>query len=258
MPETNNPPNENPYRSTDAGHGTPGMGVAKAVACGVAAFLVLLLVAALLMPANRGGREAARRNSCINNEKQIVLALLNYESEHGEFPPAYTVDADGNRLHSWRTLLLPYLEGDYLYEKIDLSKPWDDEANAEVRQACMEEYLCPSSAAEQENLTNYMVVTGPECVFNGSTPCKLADIEDGTSSTIMVVEVAGRQVEWMQPDDITLEEFLTLSDETPRNHPGGIIVGFADGSVTSVDVDIDREQLRAMATRAGHEPVGDE
>ena len=67
-----------------------------------------------------------------NNLKQIALALLNYEQAHHALPPAYTVDAQGRPLHSWRTLILPYLDQESLYQTIDLSKPWNDPANAKA------------------------------------------------------------------------------------------------------------------------------
>src|SRR5262245_30030320 len=57
-----------------------------------------------------GARESARRMSCSNNLHNIAIALRNYESVYHCLPPAYTVDAEGKPLHSWRTLLLPFLE----------------------------------------------------------------------------------------------------------------------------------------------------
>ncbi|MEL7264459.1 MAG: DUF1559 domain-containing protein [Planctomycetota bacterium] len=68
--------------------------------------------------------------ACSNNVKQIGLGLANYHASWNSFPPAYTVDANGNRLHSWRTLILPYVEQQPLYDRIDLTKPWDDPAHA--------------------------------------------------------------------------------------------------------------------------------
>ena len=53
-------------------------------------------------------REAVRCQMCRNKMQQIGIALQKYHDQHGSFPPAYTVDADGNPLHSWRTLILPY------------------------------------------------------------------------------------------------------------------------------------------------------
>jgi len=46
---------------------------------------------------------------CKNNLKQIGLAFHDYHDKFGSFPPAYTVDSNGRLLHSWRSLLLPYL-----------------------------------------------------------------------------------------------------------------------------------------------------
>ena len=94
--------------------------------------LVLAVAVVLFFPPQRMAREAARRTQCKNNLKQIGLALHNYHDEYGAFPPAYTVDADGKPLHSWRTLLLPYLDQRPLYATIDLTKAWDDPANAEA------------------------------------------------------------------------------------------------------------------------------
>src|SRR5687767_15769954 len=92
---------------------------------------ILLLLAALLLPFSRGGapREAARRMQCGNHLKQIAIALHNYHDVYHCLPPAYTVDAAGKPLHSWRTLILPFSEQKALYDQIDLTKPWDDPAN---------------------------------------------------------------------------------------------------------------------------------
>jgi type II secretory pathway pseudopilin PulG len=93
---------------------------------------VIAILIALLLPMRRSAGEASRRSMCSNNLKQIGIALHNYADEYGAFPPAYTVDAEGKPLHSWRTLILPFIEQGPLYEKIDLSKPWDDPANKEA------------------------------------------------------------------------------------------------------------------------------
>src|SRR5437016_2000216 len=96
----------------------------------LAGLAIFMLLIALLIPATRSSaRPAARRAQCVNNLKQIAQALLNYEQAYGALPPAYTVDAKGRPLHSWRTLILPYLEQEPLYRTIDLSKPWNDPAN---------------------------------------------------------------------------------------------------------------------------------
>ena len=101
---------------------------------------IIALLIAMLLPAVRSAGPAAVRSQCINNLKQVALALYNYEDEYKTLPPAYTVDANGRPLHSWRTLILPYLEQGPLYRTIDLAKPWDDPANSEALKTALPVY----------------------------------------------------------------------------------------------------------------------
>ena len=103
------------------------------------------ILAGLMLPAISAAREAARRVTCNQHIRQVGIAILNYESTFGSLPPAYTVDAQGNRLHSWRTVILPFMELQGLHEQIDLQKPWDDPVNAAARGTQVQAYSCPSS-----------------------------------------------------------------------------------------------------------------
>jgi hypothetical protein len=91
---------------------------------------VLFLLMCLLFPAVRNARPAAYRNTCANQLHQIAIAIHNYVNAHHALPPLYTTDVDGKPLHSWRTLILPYLEEHKLYDSIDLTKSWDDPVNS--------------------------------------------------------------------------------------------------------------------------------
>jgi hypothetical protein len=97
-------------------------------------FLFFFIPFLLMLPAIQDSREAARRRLCESNMTQIGVALRNYHDHHGSFPPAYTVDEEGNPLHSWRTLILPYFTPDFLdskwkdfYDQIRFDEPWDSE-----------------------------------------------------------------------------------------------------------------------------------
>jgi hypothetical protein len=57
------------------------------------------------------------------------LAVANYHDVKGHYPPAYIADANGKPMHSWRVLILPYLEENELFEKYDFTQPWNSEAN---------------------------------------------------------------------------------------------------------------------------------
>ena len=224
----------------------------------LAAIVIIGLLIAVLLPAIRTPREAARRNSCQNNLKQIGLALHHYHDQHGSFPPAYTVDDEGNRLHSWRTLILPYMEETQLYESIDLTKPWDDLANARAREQVVKAYLCPSVPYEEEVQTTYLAVVGPNYAFAGSEPRALADIADGSSETIAIIDVPSKQaVHWMSPQDVTEEEVTAYGPDSQFHHPGSFQATFVDGHGKNLPTDIDKEVFLAMLTIAGGESIAD-
>lgn len=246
---------ENPYESpgesiatTPQRRGSWGAFVFKLV---VGLGLLGLLIG-LLLPARRVGREPARRAQCMNNLKQISLALVMYEKTFHTFPPAYTVDVNGNRLHSWRTLILPFMEEAALHKKIDFSKPWNDPANRKAIETDLPCYLCPSAADIPPGHTTYMAVIAPDGVFSGSDGRKLAEITDDHAYTIMVVEVeAARHVHWMKPTD-TDEAWLRglASIEAPPHH-GGINVTTVDGRAFFLHDDVSEEEIRALISVAG-------
>jgi prepilin-type N-terminal cleavage/methylation domain-containing protein len=87
----------------------------------------------LLLPAVQQAREAARRSSCQNNLRQLGIALHNHESAKNYFPPSgQAVATPGNAPWSGQALILPYVEGDSLFTKIDFTKPYSDPANTSI------------------------------------------------------------------------------------------------------------------------------
>ncbi len=211
------------------------------------------VLVALLLPAVQAARESARRMQCSNNLKQVAIAMHNYHDTYQSFPPAYTVDADGNKLHSWRTLLLPFIEQAALYNQIDLDKPWDAPENQHLADTLIPIYTCPSSPDGMLPYTNYMVVVGPGTIFPDEHGIAFRDITDGTSNTILVVEVEGQQVPWMEPTDLSLDQMQMAINSGPTdpgsNHPGGVMVSMADGSVRFLAASIDPQLLRNLITR---------
>src|SRR3954471_10743597 len=81
---------------------------------------IIAVLIGLLLPAVQAAREAARRSQCVNNEKQIGLAMHNYHSALNQFPPGAIVGKDGKPLLSWRVAILPYVEQGDLYNQFHL------------------------------------------------------------------------------------------------------------------------------------------
>ncbi len=223
--------------------------------CGI---VVALLFFLLLPMGRRGGvRDASRRTQCKNNLKQIALALDNYHDEYGSFPPAYTVDSGGRPLHSWRTLILPFLEASAVYSSIDLSKPWDDPVNKAAFEKQPAVFRCPGFYGPS-GLTTYLGVAGEGCVFHGSEVRRIRDITDGISDTLLVIETSeDRAVPWMAPQDADRQMFLGLTEKSDLSHLGGVNVAIADGSVRFCSYQLPSAARTALMTIAGNDKVGD-
>jgi hypothetical protein len=219
------------------------------------------VLAALLLPAVGAAREAARRIQCSNNLRQFGLAMHNYHAQYDCFPPAYIADENGTPIHSWRVLLLPYLAESGLYEMYDFDEPWDGPNNSALAPLIANIYQCPSDPNSQNGTeTNYVMIVGPGTISDGTGSTKIADITDGTSNTIMLVEVTGSGINWMEPRDLNADE-ITFEINDPfapgigSNHLGVANVVLCDGSVSSMSDGTDPETIRAMTTIAGGEPV---
>jgi type II secretory pathway pseudopilin PulG len=229
----------------------PRSGCGRRVARAAAVLAILLVLIALCLPgASRTSRGAARRVQCMNNLKQIALALRNYEDIYKALPPAHTVDANGRPLHSWRTLILPYLEQESLYKTIDLSKPWNDPANAKALETKLPVFYCP--VIEPRNTTTYLGIVGPNSCFLPTKSRSLAEITDRHDSTLMVIE-AGEEnaIPWMAPVDADEAIVLGIGSKTKVHHPGGMNACFVAGNASFLRTSLADKIRRALMSIAG-------
>jgi prepilin-type N-terminal cleavage/methylation domain-containing protein/prepilin-type processing-associated H-X9-DG protein len=164
---------------------------------------IIGILIALLLPAVQAAREAARRGSCKNNLRQMGLALQNYHSAVGAFPPG-VLGTSGNAsasnlLHTWETLILQYIEQTSVYQAYDFRVPFSDTKNAAAVLNRLPVYLCPSMKDDLVNnqygpshyAGNGGTVPGQnDGVFFPMSAIRFQDITDGTSRTIAVGELA--------------------------------------------------------------------
>jgi type II secretory pathway pseudopilin PulG len=229
------------------------------IALAVVAVLVYILLGPT-GPAFLAQREANRRAQCQSNLQQIRLALLNYESANKCFPPAVFTDDRGKPMKSWRIEILPYCEHSTLYNHYDPKQPWDSPHNRAVANTPLPDLQCPSDPGTGANSTetNYVRIVGKDTT--GGMPneaVKIGDITDGTSNTIMVVEVSGLHIHWAEPRDVTVEEFMEMVAKGHVSfHTGGFQAVFADGSVHFISYGVDPKTLRALVLRNDGQPVG--
>lgn len=208
--------------------------------------------------------EITRRWACKNNLRQIGLALYTYHEVYDTFPPAYVADENGRPMHSWRVLILPYIEEESLYEKYDFNEPWDGPHNSRLLTRMPFLYECPSAIRnrkEASSYTSYLAVVGPRTAWPGPVGRGLREFQDGVSNTILVVETNSSEVPWMKPYDPGLEDVIrTMTSPVPPTIGGhrfesffyeydtGRHVLYVDGLVEFVSHGIDREIWSTLFT----------
>ncbi len=232
----------------------------------VAAVLLTCCVFACLIPPLGHPPEATWRSRCKYNLKQIGLALHTYHDHYGSFPPAYVADSNGRPMHSWRVLLLPYLDQKPLYNRYRLDEPWDGPSNRKLAGEIMAVYNCPSDVHARNNtgstMTNYVAVVGPETAWPGSRSTAARDFKDGTSATLLIVEVANSGIHWMEPRDLhVLQMAPTINAKAGQGisstHGHGAHVLMGDGAVRFIsDQTTTAELIRGLLTVNGKETIG--
>jgi prepilin-type N-terminal cleavage/methylation domain-containing protein/prepilin-type processing-associated H-X9-DG protein len=273
---------------------------------------IIAVLIGLLVPAVQKVREAASRISCTNNLKQLGLGLHNYQSTYGLFPVGYsTVPPE----HSWTARMLPYIEQDNVAKLYNYNLNWDHPANYTAIRNQLKLYNCPSTPMGLR--FDMTIAAGPACGDYSSvnaiksfvaincfgligninkddprivgclvrdTACRIADITDGTSNTIMVAEDAGRpqfyatggkllgvlkEGGWADPNAAFsidgANQDGTVPGGCPMNcsnnsevysfHTNGANVVLADGSCHFLKSSISLCGLAAMVTRAGNEII---
>ena len=191
---------------------------------------IIGVLIALLLPAVQAAREAARRTNCLNNIRQLGLAMHNYESGLKKFPPSLFI---GENQYRWSALarILPHVEGSAIGDRIDFDEDYHNVdingtvygSEAELRatgiaylkSARVPTLICPSEirdevrtrddGQERDYITNYGVNNGVWMVYeptaqtggNGAffpnAGLGTRHFSDGLSNTLMLAEVKGWQ-----------------------------------------------------------------
>lgn len=201
-------------------------------------------------------KAAAQTAQSGNNLRQIGIALHTYHDIHQSFPPAYVTDEQGNKLYSWRVLILPYLDQMAIYNQFDKSKAWDSPENLALSNMMLPVFVSPGEVSG----CSYFGVAGKGTVFEEGRAIKLSDVTDGTANTIGVVEVKGLNHSWAEPFDIDIDtQFSLLAGQgvgqvpQPGVNPG-IQMLRLDGSLMTI-INPPESMIRSMASIRGGEPL---
>ena len=249
---------------------------------------IIGILIGLLLPAVQAAREAARRGQCLNNEKQISLALLNSESTRRTFPgyvnnPLSTASTPRNC--SWAVPVLPDLERKDIYDQWSIGIP---------QAQYLSIFICPSDPPDTKDMTDawlsYVCNAGKnngsnvsnnaaEGVFLDRTvaTCPKVGLDfitshDGASNTLLVAESrldspALRNIltsRWNNPNNATTllagqvgfnwyGTINSVKDKIVTRHSGGANVSFCDGHQKFLSDNIDVNTFRQLMTPWGQQ-----
>ncbi len=189
--------------------------------------------------------------------------MLNYHTMYGSLPPAFVPDTNGKPMHSWRVLLLPFIDQVKIYEKYNFSEPWNGPSNSQLAGQIHNVFFkCPSGIHEENSQhTNYVVITGTGTAFPGAETTTFDDMSDGLENTILIVEIAGSDIHWMEPRDLKFDEMSFIADDPTKPsisslHPAGPAVLFADRvAAYRLGKTLKPETLKGLITIAGGEEI---
>jgi prepilin-type N-terminal cleavage/methylation domain-containing protein/prepilin-type processing-associated H-X9-DG protein len=292
---------------------------------------IIGILISLLLPAVQAARESARRSQCQNNLKQLGLALQGFHDTHGVFPASgWTMVGPGNPLGKfvgWRPLTLPFIEQESLQELYNFDLNWWEGTNPTAGAVLVRTYQCPSVPDRPPVLsaiakpprpamtfvnalapTDYEAIMGIQpssidpvrynsanrfSVMFRNSRTRMADVLDGTSMTISVVECAGRPlvfrigradtsvsndqgIGWVDSEgpfsldgannDGTVEGCTPAggcvfainkrnNNEPYSFHPGGAHMLFTDGHAALLKDTIALPVMAALCTRSAGETV---
>jgi type II secretory pathway pseudopilin PulG len=213
--------------------------------------IVVGILSALLLPGILQVRETVRRTDCRANLQQISQALHAYHEHFGSFPPAYVRGPENEKWHSWRVLILPYLGEHELARDYHFDEPWDGPRNRQLIGRMPAVFGCPSADRTAVGVTTYLAVVGPTAAWPEYRPLALNEIFDGASNTIQIVDWAGSNVVWTQPDDLPYAVLTSLQavDGTlpwKTKHDEGLNVLMADGTARNISPRISPKVFREI------------
>lgn len=246
---------------------------AKTMGWVISAVVAVILLGCLLFAVIRVGGDTMtqlstnrERTSSIRNLEKIAAALNAYAQDHGTYPPSATRDSNNARMHSWRVLILPYLEEEELYNKFDLNVAWDHPRNADARDQMPSVYQHPNGFSNgMYNQSAYYLITGAGTLFPNSGPLGPDQITDDITQTILVTEgtpiVASGN--WTEPIDLDFGKVQGRLGTNPGNEPGGLLadgvaIATTDGRGHFIPDSIDPLTFRSLITPQGNERMADD
>ncbi len=239
------------------------------VVCGAVAMVRYGSPALTTIQTNRMRVQSAR------NIERIASALNAYASDHGTYPPPVIRRPDGTLMHSWRVLLLPYLDEKELFNDYDMNQPWDSPGNIEMTTRMPSVYRAASNPLYGTD-SAYYLITGPGTLFppapasgpaGAFRPLSPSSVSDDPGQTLLVVEASALTSNyypsWLEPRDLDVTLMQGVIGTSAGREIGGVNVGGAvvatvDGRSHFLSDQTSPSTVMSLITISGGEPLADD
>lgn len=205
--------------------------------------VAILVVGQTAHPVLDSARPTILNSKCQSSLRQLTIAIHNYHDAHGQLPPPYSTDETGRPLHSWRVLILPFLEETELYDLIDKTKPWDDPVNRPFHDRMPAIFCCEVARYNSYWLTTgkttpFIAVVDPATVWHPDKTRTLPGISAsvGTANKICLVEAEMFEMPWMSPNDPDLASLMSSLKSLGKRHHS-VNVSMLECNVRRLSVD---------------------
>lgn len=182
------------------------------------------------------------------------MAVANYHDVYDQFPPAITLGTDGKPAHSWRVLLLPFLDSSPLASRYRFDEPWNGPHNSQLAHEMPRVFAFHGTYEPGKSTsTNFVAVTGPETVWPPGRKIGYLQVHDPHALTIQFAEYNGPPIHWMSPEDLSFGR-MSFKVGDPKGVDSQYLepaVAMVDGSVRRIAKEVTPEQLKAMCTASG-------
>lgn len=202
-----------------------------------------------------GSRAYVRAKLARNNLRMIGLALANNVETTNSYPYPGGVGFLPEELRwtvSWRVQLLPYAEQVQLFEQFDNEQSWDSEVNKALIDKMPEIYQLNEETKPAHS--QFVAPEGPGFIVDGKKSRPPREIKDDPATTIVLVTVKPEHAQlWTKPGGLEIDP--ENAADILGGDPNGFLALFADGSIRTLDPNMEPEMLKALLTVAGAEKI---
>lgn len=196
--------------------------------------------------------KASKQSICTGNINTIGYGILQYREKYGRPLPAYVLDKDGRPMHSWRALILEFIDTE-TFRLYSFDEPWDGPKNKGLHAKAPSVYRCPSDISSPIWSTSYVAIVEKGQPFPGDRQMQRKATDD-LGGNLLVAETTNIFIPWLEPRDLEIDKmtFAVNSSFMPgisSDDPKGPGLFFRRGGFFRIREDLPSSTIRLIIAK---------